>query len=226
MRTRNTIKLIALLWIGSCTLTLGQAGGTVKSMVSIESGNLIATTDNPIRIVAQQNEPVAMSQLRATFQVYDQEKKSISITDRNGFFIIHPDTIGVVELYITIGDTVETKLLKVKPIVAIGRLGRYKANTDATIDAHEFKTQFGISANVECCGFDAKCKVLGFQLIRISPQNQVERVVNRGGRFEKQAIAIVRGAASGDIFIFRQINYRCPATLQAQRLEDMIFEIK
>lgn len=226
MKINNGILLILIFLTTRYSICFGQVGKHLKSIISIENQYLIAKVDNPIRIVAQQNEPVSINQLNATFQGYDSEKEPIEILEGKGYFIINPDTIGIVEINIRIRDTIETKFLGVKPIEAVGRLGRYKANTDKKIGVGEFKPQTGIIANIECCGFDARCKVLGFQTIRISNRNQVERTINKGGRFEEGARGIIMKAESGDIFIFRQIKYKCPGSGESQRLDDMIFEIE
>lgn len=223
MKSIKKIFLILILGVGSCSILFGQVG---KSILSIENQYLIAKVNNPIRIVAQQEEPVSISQLSATFQRYDSEKETIEVVEGKGYFIINPDSIGTVKIHITVGDTVETKILRVKPIEAVGRLGRHKANSDTKIGVGEFKAQMGIIANIECCGFDARCNVLGFQTIRISNRNQVERRINKGGRFEEDTREIIIKAESGDIYIFRQIKYRCPGSERSQRLDDMIFEIE
>ena len=159
-------------------------GQPFKSLVSLEHKHLIAQIENPIHIVAQQKEPVSIHQLSATFQSYfDSPVQSIKISEGNGYFIIQPDSIGIVELKIKIGDTIETKKIRVKAIEAVGRLGRFKANEDKKIGVGEFKAQEGIIANVECCGFDAKCKVIGFETLRISKKNITRRSINQGGRF-------------------------------------------
>ncbi|MCB9301799.1 MAG: hypothetical protein H6566_14225 [Lewinellaceae bacterium] len=227
MEVYKTLLSILIILIGSFSMTYGQSGKPLKSIVSIENQYLIVGVDNPIRIVAQQKEPVSISQLSVNFQVYNSEKVPIEIAVRNGYFIIRPDTIGIVELNITIGDTIETKTLRVKPMEAVGRLGgKYGANTNGKIGVGEFKAQMGIIAQIECCGFDAKCNVLEFQTIRISNRNQVERRINKGGRFEKETREIIMKAESGDIYIFRQIKYKCPGSEKPQRLDDMIFEIE
>jgi len=226
MKIINKVLVILIFWIGSNPIAFGQRGGSMKSILSIENQYLIAKIDNPIRIVAQQNEPVTISQLNATFQGYDSEKESIEIVEGKGYFIINPDSIGIVEIHVTIGDTVEIKKLRVKPIEAVGRLGIHKANSDTKIGVGEFKAQMGIIANIECCGFDARCSVLGFQTTRISNQNQAERRINKGGRFEEETREIIMNAESGDIYIFRQIKYKCPGSEKSQRLDDMIFEIE
>jgi hypothetical protein len=227
MEVYKTLLSILIILIGSFLMTYGQSGKPLKSIVSIENQYLIVGVDNPIGIVAQQKEPVSISQLSANFQVYNSEKVPIEIAVCNGYFIIRPDTIGIVELNITIGDTIETKTLRVKPMEAVGRLGgKYGANTNGKIGVGEFKAQMGIIAQIECCGFDAKCNVLGFQTIRISNRNQVERRINKGGRFEEETREIIMKAESGDIYIFRQIKYKCPGSEKPQRLDDMIFEIE
>ncbi|MEZ5039967.1 MAG: GldM family protein [Saprospiraceae bacterium] len=226
MEVGKRLLSILIILIGSFSMTYGQSGKPMKSIISIENQYLIVGVDNPIRIVAQQKEPVAISQLSANFQVYDSKKVPIEIVEGKGYFIIRPDTIGWVEINITIGDTIETKTLRVKPIEAVGRLSKYGANTDEKIGIGEFEAQMGIIASVECCGFDAKCNVLGFQTIRINNRNQVERRINKGGRFEEATREIIMKAESGDIYIFRQIKYKCPGSEKPQRLDDMIFEIE
>lgn len=226
MKGNKPVISVLIFWMVNTLATFGQVGIPLKSIVSIENQYLIAKVDNPIRIVVQQSEPVSIKQLNATIQVYNSEKVPIEIAAGSGYFIIRPDTIGIVELNITIGDTIETKTLRVKPIEAVGRLGRYGANTDEKIGIGEFKAQMGIIANIECCGFDARCQVLGYQMLRVSNRNQIDRTVNKGGRFEEKTREIIMKAESGDIYIFRQIKYRCPGSENPQRLDDMIFEIE
>ena len=222
MKTCQITILTLFLWIVSCSASVGQT----KAIISLENPHLIANIDNPIRIVAQQNTAVSISQLTATLQGSDSGEEPIAIVERAGHFIINPKKTGRVKINIRVGDTVETKTLQVRPIEALGRLGRHKANSDEKISVGEFKVQSGIMANIECCGFDAKCQVLGFKAIRISNRNQAERATNTGGRFGETTKKMILKAEPGDTYIFRQIRYRCPGSERPQRLHDMIFEIK
>ena len=225
MKGNKLFFSVLIMWISCISTATGQMG-MLKSNISIENQSLVAKIDNPIRIVAQQKEPVSIEQLNGTLHVSKSLKLPIEITERNGYFYIRPDTIGLVEINITIGDTTETMHLRAKPLEAVGRLGGRSANTEEKFGPEEFKTQRGIIANVECCGFDARCTVLEFHVIRINKRNQVERAINKGGTFEEQTWKITTKAESGDIFIFRQIRYRCHKSGSPQRLDDMIFEIK
>mgnify|MGYP006277733239 CR=1 FL=1 len=226
MKVNKRILTILIFWIGSFLPTFGQIVKVLKSNISVENQYLIAEVDNPIRIVAQQNEKVSIEQVSAKIRKNDSEIVPIEIIEEKGFFIIRPDTIGIVEIEISIGETVETQYLRVKPIEVIGRLSRYGANTDEKISSGEFKVQNGLSANVECCGFDANCQVLEFQTIRISKGNQTEKSMNKGARFDQKTKEIIMKAESRDIYIFRQIRYKCPGSEHKQRLDDMIFEIE
>lgn len=202
MKGITLIILVLIFWIVNLSSTFGQIVEPFKSIISIENKYLIAKYDNPIRIVAQQNEPVSIKQLNATIQLDNSEKLPIEITEGIGYFIIRPDTFGAIELNITIGDTIETKTLRVRPLEGVGCLGIHKANQDEKISIGEFKAQIGIAAYVECCGFDARCIVLGYQMIRISNRNQIDRTVNKGARFDENTRRVIMKAESGDIYIF------------------------
>ena len=115
--------------------------------------------------------------------------------------------------------------IKVKPLEAVCRLSRYKANAESNIPKGEFKAQMGIAAYVECCGFDARCKMISFEVIRI-PANEISsRAINNGGKFEETTLKLIHQAEAGDLYIFRNIYYQCPST-EKQRSEDMILEIQ
>lgn len=221
-------KTLSILFICACccSILFGQNRKPVRALLSIENHYLIAKFNNPIRIVAQQNQPVSINQLSATFQGINLEKEEIEITKKGEYFIINPTSIGTVEIQIRIDDEVEKKSLVVRPMEAVGRLGRHRANSDTKIKVAEFKAQLGIIASIECCGFDAKCRVLGFQVLRINNRNQTERAINQGGKFTGKTKEIIMKAKLGDLFIFRQIKYQCPGSKKPQRLDDMIFEIQ
>ncbi|HMG14566.1 MAG TPA: GldM family protein [Saprospiraceae bacterium] len=195
-------------------------------MISLENKSLVVNVDNYFRIVAQQLKPVTIDQLSATLETNKNVKYSINIQVEKGYFWIHPDSIGKIEIKIKLKDTIETKIFQVEPIVAVGRFANYKANGDAKISVGEFKAQGGIIASVECCGYDAKCTVLGYQVIRISSNNLVTRGINKAEHFDKNTRFIIDQAKPGDLFIFRNIFCRCPSALKPQRLDDMTFEIK
>lgn len=207
-----------------CNDSLGQK--LHKVMFSIENKDFVAQTDNHFRIIAQQNHPVTIDQLSAIFTSKTGKISSIKIQHQDGYFTIHPDSLGNIEISITLNDTIETRKFNVIPIWAVGYLSNFKANQDIKIGIGEFKAQRGLSAVVECCGFDATCNLLSYEVIRVSKLNRVERSKNKGDSFDANSKIIIDHAASGDLYIFRKIFYRCPLAEKPQRLDDMTFEIE
>jgi hypothetical protein len=225
MKAHIQIAMVLIFFIGGYSWGFGQPELAPKSVISIENQHLLARVDNPLHIVVQQNEPVTLDQLSATLQVLGSEKLPLELVQGPGCFIINPHAVGIVEINITIGDTLETKSLIVKPLKAIGRLSTYRANTEDKIRAAEFKAQIGISATIECYGYFKRCNVKSFQVIRVSSENRVESAENVGAKFDGEAKEIIKKAESGDIFIFRQIKHQCFDSEKPERLDDMIFEI-
>ncbi len=221
---RNILILISYLSILVTNFSSGQQ--LHKVMFSNENKDFVAPTDNNFRIIAQQNHPVTIDQLSATFTFKTGKTSSINIQDRDGYFTIHPDSLGIIKISIALKDTIETRSFNVVPIWAIGHLSSFKANQDIKIGIGEFKAQRGLTAVVECCGFDAKCSLLNYEVIRVSKLNRAERNKNKGDSYDANTKIIIDHAASGDLYIFRKIFYRCPLAEKPQRLDDMTFEIE
>ena len=202
-----------------------------KVIINTENCNeLIAGIDNYISIIAIQDSSLFEEHTSAyliTPNRYLNETKPIKlqVEKKYGKYFIHPDSVGVAEFHIKLNNDIEIKSIKVNPLEAVCRLSRYKANSESKIPKGEFKAQMGIVAYVECCGFDARCKMISFEVIRI-PTNEISaRTLNNGGKFEKATLKLIHQAEAGDLYIFRNIYYQCPNT-EKQRSEDMIIEIQ
>lgn len=223
MLNRLTILILFAIFTGTNqSVSFGQGLENSKCLISLKQGHLFVKTDNQIKIVAQQNDSVSIHQVKAVLK-YNSISTPLELVSKNGYFIINPDTMGIVEITINLKDTIETKKLIVKPIEVFGNIGGFGANYAEKIDASQFKVQQGLSAQVMCCGFDAKCTDVEFEMIRISKKNEVERSYNNGSYFEQNTKNIIMNAISGDTFIFKKIWCTC---FFSQRLNDMIFEIK
>lgn len=198
-----------------------------NALISTRNGDyLFAGVNNYISIIAQQNEPVFEGEVKAFLYTNFENKKQLEITKENNFFKVRPDSVGVVEIEIQVKDSTEIKKLRVKPIPVEVRIGRFRAMNNRKIPAAEFKAQRGLVAYVNCCGFDARCKTLKFEMIRISKNGIAERAKNIGAGFSKKSKQIIRKVESGDLIFFRQIRYRCPGTSESEPAEDMSFEIE
>ena len=210
------------------TSAVGSAQVNKNAKVWVRPTSFYAKINNPIRILAQQDEVVTIDDLSATFQLnYGDEKVPIDIIDEKTYFMIRPDTIGYVHLTINLQDSIVTKRFSVVGLEAEGRLGRLKGNTQEKVSLGEFKAQQGISARITCCDINGYCRMVGYEVMRINnKENKVQRCQNKGGKFQAQAQSIIANAQSGDLFIFRNVRYRCPGAPEIQLLNDMTFEIK
>lgn len=226
----NTLKLLLVILMMLFKLVcVGQR----SDKVIIHTGNcndLIAGIANYISIIAMQDSALSAKQISAyliTPYDYGQEKKpqELSIEKKYGKFKVQPDSLGVVAFHIKLKDTTVIETVRVKPLQAVCRLSSYKANSEAKIPVAEFKAQLGLIAYVECCGFDARCQMVQFEVLRVPTNELASKTINLGARFEASTRELIHQAQPGDLYIFRNIYYRCPGT-ESQRSEDMIFEIK
>ena len=191
---------------------------------------LIAGINNYISILALQDTFLSVDQISAYLitpnnYFYEKEPVKLEIEKEYGRFLVRPDSVGVVAFHIKLNNSIEIETISVKPLEAVCRISRYSANSESKITIAELKAQLGMIANVECCGFDAKCRMVEFEVIRIPTTKIPSRTLNTGGRFEEATLQLIHQAESGDLYLFRNIYYECPNS-EKQRSEDMILEIE
>jgi len=226
MKIRKSIIFIFFLFFGSVSLIFSQSRHSFKSIIKLEFDKVYVNVDNPLKIVAQQNETVSINQVEANLKITDSLIIPLEIRGDKGYFSIRPDTIGIVEIKVTIDEVIEATTFRVHPIRIVGYLGSMTGSTDEKIGVSQFLAQRGIQAKISCCYISGRCNLLGFQLIRIGSRNQIERSINKGGIFEGRTREIIDRASPGDLYIFRNIRYRCSSSDQIRRLNDMVFEIE
>ncbi|MBK8405258.1 MAG: hypothetical protein IPL25_14625 [Saprospiraceae bacterium] len=220
-------KLLAILFIVSIishNKILAQYTPTI-SIKTYYEGFLI-NSDNPILIIARQKQPIILEQVSAFFQSYNENSYPLEIYGNNGNFYIHPDSLGWVTITVKTETDTLSENFRTRQIPAIGYLSGHRANRDEKISVNDMKTQLGLIPVVECCGFDIKCNIKSFETILISTKNKVFKTKNNGGRFNDETLKIIKNTRSGDIYIFRNIKYRCPGDIFPQRLDDMTFEVE
>jgi gliding motility-associated protein GldM len=89
-----------------------------------------------------------------------------------------------------------------------------------------FRAQAGVIAELENFDFDAKCNIMGFQLVRIAKRQDPEIAINRGGRFDADAANLMTKAKPGDKYFFENVKAKCPGDAAGRSINDMIFNIK
>jgi hypothetical protein len=223
------------LWCISLVLAMPCATNAqdMASQLAIIPENKVfyAGIDNPFRIVAAQAAFVEAAQVKVYFAPYDSvnfEEVFEPLALRGGpvWFNVNLPALGTLRISVAMKDTVYHQQFHVYPVTAVCRLGRYGADYKGKIKPAEFKLQKGILCIIECCGFDARCSILDYQVIRISG-DKVQRCNNRGAAFGTETRALIDQASPGDVYIFRNISYRCPNSSTKPLVhQDLIFELE
>lgn len=188
----------------------GASISTPQVAISIAAcQNLYAGVYNPVKIVAQQKEAIKRAQVSAELEVYDSTKLfQTEIKGEDGQFIIVPKEVGLLTLKVETKRGVFTQKFNVRPIQPVAVLGTIKEQ--GSMKAAIFKAYQGIVPMIQCCGFDARCEILEFSLIKIGGNGSSEKLVNEGGKFNYNTLALINSARAGDIYWFRKIICRCP----------------
>jgi len=99
------------------------------------------------------------------------------------------------------------------------------SNEGGSIGNGTFKAQLGVIANLKNFDFEARCKIAGFQLVRVAPRQDGQRATNGGGSFTGKAKNLVNLAKPGDTYYFEDVKAKCPGDRAVRRINDMVFRI-
>lgn len=116
------------------------------------------------------------------------------------------------------------KVFRVKRIPdPVARLGK---KADGSMGNGEFKAQQGLIPWLDNFDFDAKCKIQGFNLVKVAKRADPVEATNQGGRFNDKAGRLVRSAKPGDTFYFENVKARCPGDAAGRKINSLVFRIK
>ena len=220
MTTQRFLFLLLLSALVSFApiLSIGQTAPTVAIQLH-ENNKLYFGKNTPVSIVAQQDRAVSLDQLKVT-------GGTIAKTDIPGVFMVRPDTVGDLIIHVKVGkEEVQHRFYakQIGPLLPL--LGaQYPDGTSLTNGA--FKAQGGMVAAVECCGFDAKCKVDSYFITRITLGGSAETAINTGARFDSTGRALIDKAMAGDTYIFSNISARCPGDTAARTLNTVLINLQ
>lgn len=223
------IRYAWVLFLSIVFITIGNAQDSDKLMVRTSHYNnkFILGADNYFSILGMQDKPISEDQITAVLHtsyqyLYEKEPIPLEITKGNGQFRVHPDSLGWVEFRVKMKGKIEKIGVDIEPLRAICSIG---SKVNGKLSVQELTAQRGVIAYMDMEGLNGRCNVKGFELIRIGADGLVSKFKNKRGKFEESAQEIIKKASSGDLFIFRNIDYYCPLT-EIQRAENMIFEIE
>ncbi len=116
------------------------------------------------------------------------------------------------------------KAFRVKRIpTPTAKLGR---KLGGGISVGEFKGQGGLIPVLEGFDFDAKCKIVGFRLVRAPRRDDPRPATNKGGAYKGETRALVRAAAPGDRYFFEDVKCKCPGDIAPRELNSLSFLIR
>ena len=179
-----------------------------------ESNYLYQGVGNPVTIVARQNQAVQANQITAEIDTYDSDEVFYAqVRGKNGEFLINPKQDGRLTLKVKTRDGIWERKFHVRPIEPVAMFGGKKKN--GVMSPGLFRAQGGVIPVLECCGFDARCDIVVYSIIKISKDGVVQRAQNTGGKFNDSIRPLIDSAQPGDIYWFRKIMCRCPGNTAA-----------
>lgn len=174
--------------------------------------------DNPVSVTAA-GIPSAQMQVSAT-------GSGIKMTKAGGpDYNVTVSTPGTSTITVSGGGLQPTPFeFRVKRIPdPVARLGNVK---DKNIANGVFKAQRGIVAHLDNFDFEARCNIMGFQLVRIAKRQDPEIALNQGGSFGGDAAGLVNKAKPGDKFFVENVKAKCPGDAAGRSINDLVFNIK
>ncbi len=90
----------------------------------------------------------------------------------------------------------------------------------------EIKVYKGLRADLTGFDFDAKCSIVGYNLLYAAKRQDIVRVINPGQNFNADAKRVIGKASPGDKFLFDNIKCKCPGDAASRELGQMIVSIK
>ena len=217
----NLLILVIITCYSSSVLDLKKPQVAVSTR---ECNYLYQGVDNPVTIVARQNQAVQANQITAEIDTYDSDEVFYAqVRGKNGEFLINPKQVGQLTLKVKTRDGVWQKKFHVRPIEPTAKIGNLNKGS-----MHDgvFRAQGGIIPVLECCGFDARCNIVEYSIIKISKDGVVQRAKNIGGEFNDSNRPLIDSAQPGDIYWFRKILCRCPGNTTAHETADISIDIE
>ena len=190
-----------------------------------EFNYLYQGVDNPITIVARQNQAIQANQITAEIDTYNSDEVFYAqVRGKNGEFLINPKQDGRLTLKVKTKDGIWEKKLHVRQIEPGAMFGGTKKN--GVMSPGLFRAQGGVIPVLECCGFDAHCDIVEYSIIKISKDGVVQRSKNTGGKFNDSFRPLIDSAQPGDIYWFRKILCRCPGNTTVHETSDIAIDIE
>jgi gliding motility-associated protein GldM len=199
---------------GTFTYEVGQRSVSV----SADKMNVFYIgVDNPITVAAA---GVASGDVRVNVTGAATKKSG-----NNSNLVVSGTSVGEAKVNVTAaGQSLGSFNFRVKripdPVAKIG------ASRGGNIKSNIFKSQKGLYAELENFDFEAKCSIVGYELIYVPKRADAVPSTNGGGNFTDPTQKLVELAKPGDFYQIRNIKGRCPGDDISRDLGTMSFNIQ
>lgn len=143
----------------------------------------------------------------------------------NTSLVVTGNSVGKANVNVSAkGQTLGSFEFRVKripdPVAKIGgsRGGKIRSNV--------FKSQRGLYAELENFDFEAKCRVVGYELVYVPKRADAVPSINSGENFTGNTAKLVKLATPGDKYIINNIKGKCPGDDVSRPLGTMSFDIQ
>ncbi len=104
-------------------------------------------------------------------------------------------------------------------------VAKLSASAGGAMSSGEFKAQRGLFAVLDNFDFDAKCEIIGYQLVRVPRRQDPQPATNKGGPYGSEAKSIVDQAKAGDTYYFEDVKAKCPGDAVGRPINQLVFKI-
>ncbi|MDQ3015631.1 MAG: hypothetical protein M3R25_02775 [Bacteroidota bacterium] len=104
-------------------------------------------------------------------------------------------------------------------------VAKLSSSRGGVMGAGEFKAQRGLNAVLENFDFDAKCEIMGYQLVRVPRRQDPQLAANRAGAYGGEARGLVDQAKAGDTYYFEDVKAKCPGDGSGREINQLVFKI-
>jgi gliding motility-associated protein GldM len=104
-------------------------------------------------------------------------------------------------------------------------VAKLSSSMGGVMNSGEFKAQRGLFAVLENFDFDAKCEILGYQIVRVPRRQDPQVEANKGGSYNAGPKTLVDQAKAGDTFYFENVKAKCPGDASGRDINQLVFKI-
>jgi len=151
----------------------------------------------------------------------------LTLTDMdNGRFIAQGSKPGKAVIKVT-GDGFESQEIAFRVKRIPDPTARVLNSSGGSMSIAKMQASKGVTAQIECFDFDARCSITGFEMTHVPEQGDPVNVNNEGGgRYTKASRTVLEHIKAGDIIYFDNVKCKCPGDRASRAINSMVFKLK